>query len=324
MNKIKPTVLAIVLGVALLAATAAVLFAGSSGRQETAQPVLPSASDSSEALPEPLPVSGSDFSDDAVYAEDILFELHTDCISVGHTITPSIALAPPEADFSTVTLHSSDEGVAVIDGGSITAVAPGTTYIAARSGDTESGQWLTVVKTGLVYLSPSSEAGSGFAYGDTNEREQMKIIAGHCAYRLEMCGVSSVIASDELSYTDRASDAIGKNAEIYIGLQADVTPDPPTTSAYYHPFSGDSMNLAFRIYERIAPLSPSVECADLYNGAFMNLKEITYPFDRGRLPSVVIGIDNRSRTETARWIVENAESIGWEIADGIMDYYAGF
>lgn len=289
---------------------------------------------SSGSLSDPAPVSDTsaqaavseaDTSDQLIYAQELLFELECPRAAVGHSFGIAVALSPVEADIATVSWASSDESVATVDqDGKVTAIAPGDAYITARSGDAEYGQWFTVIDPGLVYISPSNEVSSGFAYGNTNESEQMAIIAAHCVSRLEQCGIKTFTASADLNYVSRAAEAVDLGAELYVALQADAASGQSGTSIYYQPFSGKSTDLAFRLYQRIAPISPSEESSILNNGSTAGLDEIMHPYEQGELASVIIGIDSRASVEGARWMVENAETIGREIAESIMDHYAGF
>lgn len=325
----KATIAAIIIGIVLLAGSAAALFSGGD-RTSPQDKISPdegkyTVSDSVSPEPESVPSSSDTVVIDTspVYAQELSFELSSPWIAVGHSFDASMSVSPDDA-LSTVAWYSSDETIASVDdNGHITALAPGDVCITARSGNVSHFAWLYVIQPDIVYLSPSNEVNVALLSG-TNECEQMTIVAKYCAERLGQCGVTVVIADPKLNYIQRADEAANANTGLYLGFQASVESGRDGTSVYYHELSGEALALAFRLYERIGPLTPSPERRTVSNGTFLKLDEIQYPYIKYGIPSVIIAVEDPVDREGTQWMADNAQLLGYEIANSIMEYYAGF
>lgn len=183
--------------------------------------------------------------------------------------------------------------------------------------------WLNVVDCGMIYISPSSEKGRRFACGGTNEAEQMAIVAEYLAERLAECGAECTIAKSERSYIQRTGDAEKCGAQLYIGLQATVFGAQEGTAAYYHDCSGFSIELAYRLHKNIGALTPSKDKTGVANGNYRKQTEIVYSWEH-KIPAVVLGVEDRYSKQGTQWIVDNAKTLGYAIADTIPENYVGF
>lgn len=175
-----------------------------------------------------------------------------------------------------------------------------------------------------IYLSPSKQPYNKYAYGNTNEQEQMEHLAVYVKSALENYkDVEVKIGTSSKTIQERAIESKEWNADLYIALHSNAGSDTARGAVgFYHQDSNLSKRIADFIVDRLNIATPygSNRWKQLYKGAFnaegFNLYEVREPFKLSMTP-VLIEVDFHDNPVTAKYIVENKPTIGRAIAEGI-------
>ena len=175
-----------------------------------------------------------------------------------------------------------------------------------------------------IYLSPSKQPYNKYAYGNTNEQEQMEQLAPFVKATLENYkNVEVKIATSTKTIQERAIESNLWDADLYIALHSNAGSDTARGAVgFYHQDSKLSKMIADFIVDRLNIATPyeSNRWKQLYKGVFnaegFNLYEVREPFKHNIIP-VLIEVDFHDNPVTAKYIVENKPTIGRAIAEGI-------
>ena len=183
-----------------------------------------------------------------------------------------------------------------------------------------------------IYLSPSKQPYNKYAYGNTNEQEQMEQLAVYVKVALENYyaslpmiekDVEVKIATSSKTIQERAKESKEWKADIYIALHSNAgSPTAKGAVCFYHQDSKQSKHIAEYIVDRLNAITPhgSNRWKQVYKGVKnvegFNLFEVRKPFKYGIVP-VLIEVDFHDNPTTAKYIIENKPTIGRAIAEGI-------
>lgn len=178
-----------------------------------------------------------------------------------------------------------------------------------------------------IYLSPSKQPYNKYAYGNTNEQEQMEQLAPFVKATLENYkGVEVKIATSSKILQDRVPEALAWDADLYIALHSNAGASTAKGAvAFYHQDSKHSKHIAEYIVDMLNAVTPhgSNRWKQVYNGVWnaegFNLFEVRKPFEYGIVP-VLIEVDFHDNPVTAKYIIKNKPTIGRAIAEGIAQY----
>ncbi len=264
MKQLARTVIA--LGLLLLSVAAAIYFLS----PDTDAPASAPASESTEEVLRPV--------------EELSF-VAGDCqLSCGEQLT-ALIIASPEEHTEQIAWSSSDEGIASVDGnGTITARAPGTAVIYARTADCTAGLEITVTETSdwerrvldaLRLL--STDCGSGTAYIDAQL----------------LCEQLSGIASDEAALLHELLDAVldyssgaGDRERLYAAIERTGTDRLTALTAAACCYAKHEMLtcdevLSFAGDVTLARYNESAS-SERFPAVYAASDSYTYPFDRVR------------------------------------------
>ena len=163
------------------------------------------------------------------------------------------------------------------------------------------------------FLSPSNQYDNRYAYGNTTEGVQCGKIAEACKAALERSGVTVKLMHDEsMQEKCQASNAFGADLHVPIHTNAFNGSVMGTRMFCYN--TGKGMAACKAIFTRVAPLSPGTSENIPVNP---QLYEVRVP----KAPTAYLECEFHDTVEGAKWVVENAATIGEAIARGICDYF---
>ena len=164
-----------------------------------------------------------------------------------------------------------------------------------------------------VFLSPSNQYDNVYAYGNTTEGVQCGKIADACKIALERSGVDVMLMHDESMQTKCAeSNKFGADLHVPIHTNA-FNGKVMGTRMFCYSAGGKGMAACKAIFARVAPLSPGTSENIQVNP---KLYEVRVP----KAPTAYLECEFHDTVEGAKWLVENAATIGEAIAHGICDY----
>ena len=165
-----------------------------------------------------------------------------------------------------------------------------------------------------VYLAPSNQTENRYAYGNTNEAEQCGRIAEACRRALERSGVS-VKVGHMISMQQKCSESNAFGADLHVPIHTNAFNDSVMgTRMFCYAAAGKGMAACKAIFARVAPLSP---------GTSENIQVNPKPYEVRvpKAPTAYLECEFHDTVEGAKWVVENAATIGEAIAHGICDYF---
>lgn len=251
-------------------------------------------------------------------AEQLTISAYAEYLVIGKTMKLEAAVSPADAVFESITWESENSEVAAVSSdGTVEAVAKGHTNIKAY---TDNGvcavQPIYVMKSGLIFLSPSRQLGNFYYDSDVSECKQAFVMSGFCKERLEAVGLEVYECPTRYILEDRGKLAAKKKAKCYVAIHTNAGGNEKGTMVFFNRKSERSVRLALDIYDAVAPVTPDRD-SGIKNG--VDYKECKYPYEEG-VPSVLLEVDFHDREESARWLLDNGELCGKVIADGIMKF----
>lgn len=165
-----------------------------------------------------------------------------------------------------------------------------------------------------VYLSPSDQTSNKYAYGNTNEAVQCRLIADACEVALKRCGFE-VKNNKTDSMEARCSESDKWGADLHVPIHTNAYNKSVTgTRIFCYSKSSKGYKAAHAIFDVLAPLTPG-ESENVSVNA--SLYETRYP----NAPTAYIEVDFHDVADVAKWIIENAVLIGEAICEGICNYF---
>ena len=165
-----------------------------------------------------------------------------------------------------------------------------------------------------VFLSPSNQYDNRYAYGDTTEGVQCGKIAEACKETLERSGVTVKMMHDE-SMQEKCQASNAFDADLHVPIHTNAFNGTVSgTRMFCFNSSGEGMKACKAIFTRVAPLSPGTSENIQVNP---KLYEVRVP----KAPTAYLECEFHDTVEGAKWVVENAATIGEAIAHGICDYF---
>lgn len=185
----------------------------------------------------------------------------------------------------------------------------------------------------LVYLSPSNQMTNPYTGVDTNEGEQMQLVAAYVEKRLKEMGYDVYTADVNTSIKEdaefnRADEAAQLGADAYVAIHSNAvgfTNDGKYqgTTCYYNGNNKGAKELSQFIYDRLSQFTPTNDNGihdDMYESQINGQK----PYAEVRLPTManlILEVEFHDYPTYAEWIVNNINGIGEQIALGIDDYF---
>ncbi len=183
----------------------------------------------------------------------------------------------------------------------------------------------------VIYLSPSRQSWNPYAYGNTNEYEQMNKVAIALKEILEenyVCEVYIADVSTKIYKDERPLEAAKMGADIYLALHSNATASGKArygTIGYYYPGCAQSKLLAENLIKELDAISPfSTNNSSAIDGLKYKLRygyaEVRFPASYGMV-SLLLEVQYHDHEDTAKWIVNNTDEIAQAIANGLVETF---
>ena len=189
----------------------------------------------------------------------------------------------------------------------------------------------------LVYLSPENRTYNTYAGMDTNESEQMYLLAANVTERLRALGYDVFIADintsiKEDSEFNRADEAAQMGADAYVALHTNALGRTNNgedkggaggATCFYNGNNTGARELSQFIYDRLSALTPTNDNG-IHDDIYESMVNNQTPYAEVRLPTManlILEVEFHDYKPYAEWIVNNIDGIGECFALGIDDYF---
>ncbi len=258
--------------------------------------------------------------DSKILPESLSLSAASEYIIVGRSQQAEAQVLPAEAAGTRIRWSSGDESVATVDeNGLITAVGKGKTFITAV---TDNGVSAYIPVSGIgeatFYFSPSSLK-RDYPVGGTTDTEQCRRISEFCAEKLAVAGLESLICSDdELDFFGRAVEARDSGTDFFLMIRTGKDEKAKDPRIGFNLSQADAARMGLAIKDRLCAIVQTEGKGEILSNMDLPEEELGFP-RKQKLPVIFIEVQNHTSPENAQWIIDEAKTIGYAIADGIMD-----
>ncbi len=164
-----------------------------------------------------------------------------------------------------------------------------------------------------IFLSPSSQTGNAYSYGNTNEAVVCGMIATACEAALKRCGFE--VKNEQFdTLANRVAHSNKWGADIHLPIHTNAHNKKVTgTRILCYDLKGEGYKASKAVFEALAPITPGTS----ENITASTFYEIMY----SNAPCVYVEADFHDVPDVAKWIIENTEAIGEAICKGICNYF---
>ena len=164
-----------------------------------------------------------------------------------------------------------------------------------------------------IFLSPSSQTGNVYSYGNTNEAEVCGKIAQACESALKRCGFE--VKNEQFdTLANRVRHSNNWGTDLHVPIHTNAFNEKVTgTRILCYDLKGEGYQAGKAVFDALAPVTP---------GTSENIKTSTfYEIVYSKAPCVYVEADFHDVPEVAKWIIENTVAIGEAICKGICNYF---
>lgn len=164
-----------------------------------------------------------------------------------------------------------------------------------------------------IFLSPSSQTGNVYSYGNTNEAAVCGKIAVACELALKRCGFR--VKNEQFdTLKNRVDHSNYWGSDLHLPIHTNAFNKKVTgTRIMCYDLIGEGYKASKAVFDALAPLTP---------GTSENIKTSTfYEIVNSDAPCVYVEADFHDVPDVAKWIIENTEAIGEAICKGICNYF---
>lgn len=165
-----------------------------------------------------------------------------------------------------------------------------------------------------IYLSPSNQYDNRYAYGNTTEMEQCNHFAEYAEKALKRCGFEVKRAKKGQAMTTSVTESNTWQADLHIPIHTNAGGGNGTVVFVYKKTT-ENCAKAQPIYNEVQAVTPGTidygvrEYPDLYE------------LNATNAIAVYIEVDFHDNKSIAKWLIENAKTVGESIAKGVCKAY---
>lgn len=172
-----------------------------------------------------------------------------------------------------------------------------------------------------VYLSPSTQENNIGAGQYGAEEKRCNQIVDVIEPILRMHGIVTYRNKPSMTLKQIVEDSNSKKPTIHFAVHTNAFDRKSRgCEVFCHRFGGNGEKLARKVYDRISKLTPTSDRGVKEGYKFYNGKPM-YETCYTTAPATLVEVDFHDNPEGAKWIIENIETIGIEIARGILDFF---
>jgi N-acetylmuramoyl-L-alanine amidase len=173
-----------------------------------------------------------------------------------------------------------------------------------------------------VYLSPSTQEKNIGVEGYKTEEIRMNQVCDVTEKILKNHGVTVYRNSPKMSLGEVVRDSNNRNADIHFAFHSNAyNRKSRGCEIFCFRYGGEGEKLSKVVYKKIAAITPTGDrgVKEGYNfyGKGKHMYEVAYT----KMPASLIEVAFHDNPDDAKWIMENIEKIGIEIAKGILEYF---
>lgn len=165
-----------------------------------------------------------------------------------------------------------------------------------------------------IYLSPSNQYDNRYEYGNTTEMEQCNRFAEYAEKALKRCGFEVKRAKKGQAMTTSVTESNTWQADLHIPIHTNAGGGNGTVVFVYKK-TAENCAKAQPIYNEVQAVTPGTidygvrEYPDLYE------------LNATNAIAVYIEVDFHDNKTIAKWLIENAKTVGESIAKGVCKAY---
>lgn len=164
-----------------------------------------------------------------------------------------------------------------------------------------------------IFLSPSSQTGNTYSYGNTNEAVVCGKIADACEAALKRCGFETKYEQFD-TLANRVSHSNQWGADLHLPIHTNAHNKKVTgTRIMCYDLKGEGYKASKAVYDALAPITPGTSEA-VQTSRF-------YEILHSKAPCVYVEADFHDVPDVAKWLIENTVAVGEAICKGICNYF---
>lgn len=168
--------------------------------------------------------------------------------------------------------------------------------------------------TPRIFVSPSDQFNNKYAYGNTTEGDQCKMIAAALdAALIRNKFETNIMQGPNMATVVKTSNNWGADLHVCVHTNAyDGT--VAGTRIYAYDKAKTGYQAALKVFNRLAPITPGTSES-------VQINKTWYEMVNTWAPCVYCECEFHDNPTSAKWIVEHTDDIGEAIAAGICDYF---
>lgn len=164
-----------------------------------------------------------------------------------------------------------------------------------------------------IFLSPSSQTGNTYSYGNTNEAVVCGKIADACEAALKRCGFETKYEQFD-TLANRVSHSNQWGADLHLPIHTNAHNQKVTgTRIMCYDLKGEGYKASKAVFDALAPITPGTSEA-VQTSRF-------YEILHSNAPCVYVEADFHDVPAIAKWLIENTVAVGEAICKGICNYF---
>ena len=164
-----------------------------------------------------------------------------------------------------------------------------------------------------IFLSPSSQTGNVYSYGNTNEAVVCGKIADACEEALKRCGFEVKYEQFD-TLANRVAHSNKWGADLHVPIHTNAHNQKVTgTRIMCYDLKGEGYKASKAVFDALAPITPGTSEA-VQTSRF-------YEILHSHAPCVYVEADFHDVPAIAKWLIENTVAVGEAICKGICNYF---
>lgn len=164
-----------------------------------------------------------------------------------------------------------------------------------------------------IFLSPSSQTGNTYSYGNTNEAVVCGKIADACEAALKRCGFETKYEQFD-TLANRVAHSNQWGADLHVPIHTNAHNQKVTgTRIMCYDLKGEGYKASKAVFDALAPITPGTSEA-VQTSRF-------YEILHSNAPCVYVEADFHDVPAIAKWLIENTVAVGEAVCKGICNYF---
>lgn len=173
-----------------------------------------------------------------------------------------------------------------------------------------------------VYFSPSTQE-NNIGLGEYGSEEKvMNAVCDVAEKEIIRHGIISYRNDPKMNVMQTAIDSNNKRPNLFVAIHSNANDGKSRgCEVFCHVLGGEGEKFAKILYKELASITPTsdrgIKTGKNYYGTWKHMYELAYT----DAPAVLAEVDFHDNSESAKWILDNIETIGLTIARSILQYF---